>query len=47
MRMLKLKNLFNSLGNDIRDGDKKSHPVYGNAILMLKFTNEENMKQAD
>lgn len=26
---------------------KKSHPVYGNAILMLKFTNEENMKQAD
>ena len=21
--MLKLKNLFNSLGNDIRDGDKK------------------------
>mgnify|MGYP004429162945 FL=1 len=26
---------------------KKSHPVYGNAILMLKFTNEENMKQVD
>lgn len=26
---------------------KKSHPVYGNAILMLKFTNEENMKRAD
>lgn len=26
---------------------KKSHPVYRNAILMLKFTNEENMKQAD